>query len=85
MSSNGEGVMNEVLKRLGALETSVATIAATIPHLGTKAGIDRVEAMIPHLATKADLYAMESKIIKWIIATVITASGLAFTFAKFVH
>jgi hypothetical protein len=28
---------------------------------------------------------METRIIKWMIATVLTAVGLAFTIAKFVH
>jgi len=85
MSSSGEGVMSDVLKRLGAMETSVATITATIPHLAKQSAVDGILATLPHLATKADLYAMESKIIEWIIATVLTTAGLVFTIAKFVH
>jgi hypothetical protein len=100
------GDMDDVLKRLGAVESSlsdlrvqVGGIAAKIPHLATNDGINEVRAVIPHLATKADvlllkadvvllkadLYAMETKIIKWMIATVLTAVGLAFTIAKLVH
>lgn len=115
MSDDGESGMNDVLKRLGAVETSVGelktqvgVIVASLPHLATKAAVDsiaaiiptlatkadlnevkgqvnRIDAIIPTLATKADLYAMESKIIKWIIATVLTTAGLVFSIAKFVH
>jgi hypothetical protein len=96
MSGDGEPGMNDVLKRLGAVETSatetrlqVASIAATIPSLATEAAVESIAATIPHLATKADLSAMESKLIKWMIATVLTAAGLtsslAFSIAKFVH
>ena len=34
---------------------------------------------------KGDLATMETAIIKWIIGTVLTATALAFTIAKFVH
>jgi len=42
-------------------------------------------AVIPHLATKADVSALETSIIKWIIATVLGTAGLVFAIAKFVH
>ena len=76
MPSDNDGVMSDVLKRLGVLESSVSEI---------KVQVGSISATIPHLATKADLTSLEAAIIKWIIATVIAASGLAFTFAKFVH
>lgn len=93
------GDMDDVLKRLGAVESAlsdlkvqVSGIAAKIPHLASNESLNEVKAVIPHLATKADvlllkadLYAMETKIIKWMIATVLTAVGLAFTIAKLVH
>jgi len=61
--------MDDVLKRLGAVETSVAeikvqvgAIAAVIPHLATKSDVDglrtevrAIAAVIPHLATKAEI------------------------------
>src|SRR5690349_16761914 len=93
----GGGDMDDVSKRLGTVEASVTElrvqvsgIAAIIPHLATKEDLKEVRgqvgsiaAIIPHLATKADIHALEAKIIKWIIATVIaavtTTSGLAFT------
>ncbi|HEY6926562.1 MAG TPA: hypothetical protein VI653_23965 [Steroidobacteraceae bacterium] len=140
---NGDD-MDDILKRLGAVESSVselkvqvsgiaatipylatkddlrevrgevAAIAARIPHLATNDGLAEVRAVIPHLATRADVKdgigclraeigsvraemrteissvraemgAMETRIIKWMITTVLTAVGLAFTIAKFVH
>ena len=73
--------MEDILKRLGNVETQVGAILAIIPHLATKADV----ADIPHLATKADVAAIEAKIIKWIIATTLTSATLAFAVAKFVH
>ena len=84
--------MEDILRRLGNVEAQVSAILAIIPHLATKADV----ADIPHLATKADvtggvgqlkadMAAMETAIIKWIIATVLTTAGIAFSIAKFVH
>ena len=72
--------MEDILKRLGNVETDVSE---------TKSQVSAILAMIPHLATKADVSALETAIIKWIIATVLTsvglAGGLAFSIARFVH
>jgi hypothetical protein len=119
-SGSSGGAMDDVLKRLGAVESSVSElriqvggiagtmatkddvnklqvqvsgIAAT---MATKDELNKLQAQvsgtaaaIPYLATKADLSAMETTIIKWIIATVLTsvglAGGLAFSIARFVH
>jgi hypothetical protein len=75
-SNGGGGGMDDVLKRLGVLESSVADI---------RAQVSGISATIPHLATKADVSAVEAAIIKWIIATVLTTAGLVFTIAKLVH
>ena len=108
--SGGGGVDDDILRRLGNVETDVSelraevhSISATIPHLATAASVSdlrsevaAISAVIPHLATKADLKAeigkvetqvasLEAAIIKWIIATVLTTAGLAFSIAKFVH
>jgi hypothetical protein len=83
---NDGGAMEDILKRLSALESSIAgirvdvsaitaTLSATLPHLATKAEVKALEAKIS---------SVETSIIKWIIATVITSSGLAFAIAKFV-
>jgi hypothetical protein len=101
-SGSGGGDVEDILKRLGIVETDVSevrtqvgAILAVIPHLATKAAV----AAIPHLATradvadvraaigavKADVAAVETAIIKWIIATTLASAALAFTIAKFVH
>jgi hypothetical protein len=93
---------NDSLNELKAVIPHLATsdslneLKAVIPHLATRDALAEVKAVIPHLATTADLKAgigslraemgaMETRIIKWMIATVLTAVGLAFTIAKFVH
>ena len=70
---------------VSGLRSEVAVISAAIPHLATAASVSEISAVIPHLATKADLMSMETKIIKWIIATTLTSAALAFSLAKFVH
>jgi predicted membrane protein len=80
-SGSGGGGVEDILKRLGNVEAQVSAIPAIIPHLATKADV----ADIPQLATKADVAALETAIIKWIIATVLASAALAFTIAKLVH
>jgi len=107
-TEGGGGKVDEILKRLGSVETqvsgilgiiphlatkadlaevkaSVRAIEAVIPQLATKAGLAAIEAVIPQLATKADVASIETAIIKWIIATTLASTALAFTIAKFVH
>jgi hypothetical protein len=83
------------------LETreQVIGIAATIPHLATKVEVREVRteisqlrtelggiaAIIPHLATRADVTALEVRLIKWMVGTVIASAGLVFTITRFVH
>jgi hypothetical protein len=68
--------VEDILKRLGNVETDVSQV---------KSQVSAISAVIPHLATKADVSALETSIIKWIIATVLGTAGLVFTIAKFVH
>src|SRR5580700_10032417 len=82
-SGSGGGDVEDILKRLGNVETHVAelrsqvsAILAVISHLATKADVANV---------KADVAAVETAIIKWIVATVLASAALAFTIAKFVH
>jgi len=122
-SGSGGGDVEDILKRLGNVEThvselrsQVSAISAIIPHLATKAdvadlrtevgqvkadlatGIGQVRSDLAteigqvksDLATgigqvKADVAAVETAIIKWIVATVLASAALAFTIAKFVH
>lgn len=68
--------MEDILKRLGNVETHVSEL---------RSQVSAILAIIPHLATKTDVAALESAIIKWIVATVLASAALAFTIAKFVH
>jgi hypothetical protein len=91
--------MDDILRRLGIVESAVfevrervSGIAAVIPHLATKTDVSKISevvngiaATIPHLATKADVNAIEVRLLKWMVATVIACSGLIFTITKFVH
>jgi hypothetical protein len=75
-SNSYGGNVDEVLKRLDKLESSVLEtreqvigIAATIPSLATKDDLSEIReqvsgiaATIPHLATKADVTAMQGNI-----------------------
>jgi len=82
--SNGrDGGMDDVLKRLGAVESTVSEI---------RSQVSTIVAVIPHLATKADLAAVRvevaelgTKLIKWLIATGIATAGLVVTGMKFFH
>lgn len=72
--------------------SAVDVIAGALPHLATTAAvselgrkIDGVAAVIPHLATAASVAELKADLIKWMIATVLAASGTVFSIAKFVH
>ena len=75
-SGSGGGDVEDILKRLGNVETYVSEL---------RSQVSAILAIIPHLATKADVAAVEAAIIKWIIATVLATAALAFTIAKYVH
>ena len=86
-SGSGGGDVEDILKRLGNVEThvselrvQVSAILAVIPHLATKADVTAAVGQL-----KADMAGMETAIIKWIIATTLASAALAFTIAKFVH
>ena len=75
-SGSGGGDVEDTLKRLGNVETHVSEL---------RSQVSTILAIIPHLATKADVAAVETAIVKWIVATVLASAALAFTIAKFVH
>jgi hypothetical protein len=86
-SGSGGGDVEDILKRLGNVEThvselrvQVSAILAVIPHLATKADVTAAVGQL-----RADMAGMETAIIKWIIATTLASAALAFTIAKFVH
>jgi hypothetical protein len=70
------GNVDDILRRLGVVETMVGE---------TRVDVSAIKATVPHLATKADINALETRIIRWIVATMIAAVSVAFTIAKFVN
>jgi hypothetical protein len=85
-----------------APRSELSAVVATLPHLATsadlKAGLGDLRTEISDLrgdlrgglgGLRAEISAMETRIIKWSIATALTAvglaSGLAFSIAKLVH
>jgi hypothetical protein len=86
----GGGSMDDVMKRLGVVESSVAeiraqvsAITAVLPHLASKADVHALRGEL-----KSDIHSMEAAIIKWIVGTAIAsvavASAVAAAVAKFV-
>jgi len=89
--------MDDVLRRLGRVEASVAatredvrTIRALLPHLATRADINgtggdtnSVHAEMNLL--RADINGMEARLIRWFVGTAIATTSAAFAVAKFVH
>jgi hypothetical protein len=89
-SGSGGGDVDDILKRLGNVEglvselrSQVSGILALIPHLATKADVADLKAAVTQV--KVDVASLETKMIKWIISTVLTSTALAFSIAKFVH
>ena len=68
--------MDEVLKRLGAVESTVSEI---------RTQVSAIAATLPYLATKADVNAIQNTTIKWTIATIIATTGLIFAIVRFVR
>jgi hypothetical protein len=71
----GGGSMDDVLKRLSNLETSVSDIRAQVSGLSV---------MAANMATKADLSHLESSMIKWLVGTFLAVALLTLTIARFV-
>ena len=74
--TSGGGNVDDILERLGRVESTVSEI---------REQVSGIAATISHLATKADVNAIEVRLIRWMIATVLTTAGLVLTFAKLVH
>jgi hypothetical protein len=94
-NSGGGGGMDDVLKRLGAVEETVSEtrshvsgIVAVLPHLATKADVSEVRVEIASVrievaAVRVEVAELGSRLIKWLVATGITTAGLAVTAMKF--
>ena len=93
-SGSGGGGVDDILKRLGNVEThvtelrsEVSALSATVSHLATKADVAALKAELKDDIgeVKTLVASKETAMIKWIIGTVITTAGAAFSIAKFVH
>jgi hypothetical protein len=76
---SGDGGGN-VEASISELKSQVSAILAVVPHLATK-----TDLMASVADLRASVAAVETAIIKWIIATTLATGGLAFTIAKLVH
>ena len=94
--SNVETDVSELRAEVHSISATIPHLATAASVSDLRSEVAAISAILPHLATKADLKAeigrvetkvasLEAAIIKWIIATVLTTAGLAFSIAKFVH
>ena len=71
------------MKRLDSLAVSVAEIRRAMPQLLTKADLNLFETRINFLGIR--MTAMEARLIKWMIGTLLFGLALLYAAAKFVH
>ena len=76
------GHVDDLSKRLGAVETGVAEIRGEIRHLATKADL---QADIGSLrsAMEQRMHAMEVRMITWMVGTMLSTSATAIAIAKY--
>jgi hypothetical protein len=74
--------MDDILSRVGNLETTlahvradVASLKATMPHLATKSEVGELKALIS---------SVEASVIRWVVGTAIGTAAVAFAAAKLV-
>jgi hypothetical protein len=80
----GGGHMDEVLRRLGLVESAVAEFRGEIRHLATKADLGLLRADLEEKLGRltAQIASMEGRIIKWLVATLLSSVGAAAAVAK---
>jgi len=68
------------------MRADVSAIKAVMPHLATRADVSALRGEVAAVegSLKAEINALETKVIKWIIGSVITSASLAFAIARFV-
>jgi len=88
------GRVDDILRRLGNVETDVSalkvqmgSILTLLPHLATKTDIAefRTELMTDIGGVRTEIASLETRAIKWMIATVLASTAVAFSIARFVH
>lgn len=79
--------MEDVLRRLGSVESAVseikaqvASIVSVMPLLATKADVSALKADIN--AVRSEVHAREASLLKWLIGTCIASTALACTIAR---
>jgi hypothetical protein len=86
---NDGGSVDDILKRLGALEVSVGGILATLPRLATKADLAKLEGSLGGELARVEgslgkaIAKLEGSLVKWMVGTIISAVAAAFAVAKF--
>lgn len=72
--------LNSLDRRLTVVEQDLAVLKATVAtkdDVGKiQAEMSRLNAVVDNCATKADLAALETRITKWMIATLVTVAGM---------
>jgi hypothetical protein len=72
--------VEDILRRLGVLESSVTEIRADVGTMRVDVGA--MKAHLPHLATKAEISHLEAAMIRWIVGTMIACTAAAFSIAR---
>jgi hypothetical protein len=82
--------VDDILKRLGVLESSVAALVGDVreikgilPFLATKADVECVRTEVEKVRT--DVAEAVSSMIKWCVGTAVALVTVSFSIAKFVH
>ena len=76
----------EMATQFGSVRAEMAAQAGTLrAEMTAQVGSLRADMATQVGSLRADMATRETAFIKWMIATVLAAAGLAFTIAKFVH
>jgi hypothetical protein len=89
--------VDDILKRLGVLESSVAALVGDVreikgilPFLATKADVECVRTEVEKVRAevekvRTDVAEAVSSMIKWCVGTAVALVTVSFSIAKFVH
>ena len=76
----------EMVEQVGSLRAEMAEQVGSLrTDMAQQAGSLRADMAAQYGSLRADMAVRETAFIKWMIGTVLTTAGLAFTIAKFVH
>jgi hypothetical protein len=76
--------MDDLLRRLGLVESAVSELRGEVRHLATKADLQKeVGVLRTELGPlRADIASLDGRIIKWLVGTMLTSIGAAAAVAK---